>query len=471
MQITIYSGFSKENNSTKQPSGGIAVNCVLKEDTSIINPVFILQGANLSTNYVKWNDRYYFVDDVVSIRNDAVELHCHVDAMASWKSAIGSSSQYVTRAASAYNDKIIDGKYPALAGAEVDITTLPGDFASTFNPDNGSYVVGIIGDQSGSSSGVTYYSFTGSNSFDAFVSELFQGNWLDVPIDEISIELQKYLINPFQYIVSCVWYPMSIGGTSTPVKFGYWSTSAEGYLISESSRIKPYTSGATALPRHPQTSSLGRYVNSSPFTEHLLTVYSFGDIPIPAEYFVDSSICYVNLYVDIFSGTAQLTVTNSDQYVFLRSFGEFGVQIPISAIRTNPIATALGIWTNNASSYFSQFTGGNAFSENPAISLGASVLGAASAVSDAITCKSAKVMTQGSFGSAAAYEYPARIVTSFHEICKTDPEHLGRPLMQRVSISSLHGFIQVENPDMDIPATQAERDAIISYMQSGFFYE
>ena len=470
MQITTYSGFSKENNSTKRPSGGTAVNCVLKENTSIINPVFILQGANFSVNYLKWNDRYYFVDDVVSIRNDAVELHCSVDALASWKSEIGSSSQYVTRSASKYNDKLIDGKYPTLAGAEVDITTLGGDFASTF--DGGSYVVGIIGNNTGSSSGVTYYSFTGDYPFDAFISELYQGNWLDVPTSEISVELQKYLMNPFQYIVSCIWYPMDIGGTLSKVKFGYWEApTAQGYLISDSNRIKPYTSGEFQLPRHPQTSSYGRYINNSPFTEHLLTVYAFGDIPLPAEYFVDSATCWVNLYVDIYTGTAQLTVANADQYVFIRSFGEFGVQIPISSIRTNPIATALGIWSNNASSYFSQFTGGNPMTENPAIGLGASLLGATSAVCDAITCKSAKVMTQGSFGSAAAYEYPARIVSTFHELCKTDPVHNGRPLMQRVLIDSLSGFIQVENPDVDIPATQAERSAIISYMQSGFFYE
>ena len=52
MQITIFSGFSKEHNSTKQPSGGTVVNCYLKDDTSLINPVFVLDSANFSVNYV-----------------------------------------------------------------------------------------------------------------------------------------------------------------------------------------------------------------------------------------------------------------------------------------------------------------------------------------------------------------------------------------------------------------------------------
>lgn len=58
MQITLFSGFSKEHNSTKQPTGGTAVNCYLKDNTSLINPVFILDSADFSVNYVQWGSRY-----------------------------------------------------------------------------------------------------------------------------------------------------------------------------------------------------------------------------------------------------------------------------------------------------------------------------------------------------------------------------------------------------------------------------
>ena len=43
--------------------------------------------------------------------------------------------------------------------------------------------------------------------------------------------------------------------------------------------------------------------------------------------------------------------------------------------------------------------------------------------------------------------------------------------MQRKVINTLSGFIMAENPDVDIVGTVAEKDEIVSYIQSGFYYE
>ena len=72
MNITLYR-FSKPNNSTKQPSGGTSISCVLKENTSILNPVFILKNNDFDYNYCKWNNRYYFINDIVSLANNYSE--------------------------------------------------------------------------------------------------------------------------------------------------------------------------------------------------------------------------------------------------------------------------------------------------------------------------------------------------------------------------------------------------------------
>lgn len=464
MQITIFSGFSKEHNSTKQPVGGTIVQCYLKDETSLVHPVFVLTGASFSTNYVQWGNRYYFVDDVVSIRNGAVELHCSIDALASWKADIGASTQYVTRSASSYNGRIPDKLYPCLAGESVTVSTLT-EIDTAFS--GGSYVVGVVGDNVGES-GITYYSFSGSlvSSFGDLVSYLFQGNTLDAPVTEISLELQKELVNPFQYIVSCMWYPFDIGGANQAVKVGYWTaTGVNGFAISDANRIKPFTS-AFSLPRHPQQPSLGAFVNASPYTEHMLHVYSFPDMPIPSEIFVQGSTGHVNIYVDIYSGIALLTVTNDEGYTFIRSFGQIGVPVQLSGINASFLATAMTSLSNSALDYFSQFDSMVGASGDAKAGFGV-----ASAIGNGAMQKSARVVTQGSQGTKAAFEYPPRIITSFKEVVNIDPEHNGRPLMQKVMISSLSGFVQVENPDVELPATSAEKDIIAGYMRSGFYYE
>ena len=94
--LTAYAGFSKRKNSTKQPTGaGTAITCTLKDDTSMVQPTFILAGNNFTYNYVAFAGRYYYVDDVVSLHNGLCEVQCNIDVLATYKSAIQATTAYV----------------------------------------------------------------------------------------------------------------------------------------------------------------------------------------------------------------------------------------------------------------------------------------------------------------------------------------------------------------------------------------
>ena len=471
MQITLYSSFSKEANSTLQPSGGgTAVNCVLKENVSVVHPIFILDRQDFSINYVQWGVRYYFVDDIVSIRNTTIELHCTVDVLATFKTAIGNSTQYVTRSASAQDAHVIDGLYPCKAGATLAITTLEG-INSLYYQKGGTYVVGVIGKDASTSSGITYYAFPsaspGGASLAGLISFLFAGSWLDAPLSEISEELQKELINPFQYIVSCMWFPFEYAsGSAQVIKFGYWDSDVSGYVIDEANRTYPATA-QFSLARHPQASTLGIYMNSAPFTEHLLNVFSFGDIPIDPAYFVDNPAGYVTINTDMFTGVGTLEIVNSSQYIITRSFGQVGVPIQVSQITQNLIQSSIGMVN-----MYSQISSGVESAVQGSVSgIAHATAGAFSSVMNSILCAMPQARTQGSNGTKVAFEQPARIASTFRSVVDTDPEHNGKPLMQRKVINTLSGFVKVENPDVDIVGTTMEKNLIASYMASGFYYE
>lgn len=84
---------TKKRNSTKIPTADEMIrteSVVLKENCSDYNPVFTL---NLSENifpynYVKWDEWYYFIDDVIRGRNNIFEVHCTQDVLATYKSYI-----------------------------------------------------------------------------------------------------------------------------------------------------------------------------------------------------------------------------------------------------------------------------------------------------------------------------------------------------------------------------------------------
>ena len=89
MQITLYENFEKKDNSTLRPSSsGTVINCFLKNSTSISNPTFVLTVENFNITYVKWDDRFYFVSDIKSIKNGVIELSCSLDVLATFKEQI-----------------------------------------------------------------------------------------------------------------------------------------------------------------------------------------------------------------------------------------------------------------------------------------------------------------------------------------------------------------------------------------------
>lgn len=449
MQITIFSGFSKEHNSTKQPTGGTAVSCYLKDDTSLINPVFILDGADFTTNYVQWGNRYYFVDDVVSIRNSAVELHCSVDALASWKTQIGSSMQYVTRSSASYNPKVIDTYYPAENDCTVQQVYLS-DLHSALHT-GGCFVVGVANGGNTASGGVTYYALSNAE-FTSFMSYMFGGNWLDAPLTEVSNELQKELVNPFQYVVSAMWYPFNIGGTGALIKFGYWDSDTTGNVISASVRNQ-ITSTSISIPRHPQAATRGRFLNGNPYTQLMLNIYMFGNIPIDASYFVNSDTCAVSINIDLYTGIGLLRVTDPSGYNICERSTQCGVPIQISQVNANLMGAGLSAIATGVS-----FAAGNA-------------LGVASGILSSINSLMPQIESKGAVGSSVAWSPIPTLIATHRNLVTEDNEHIGRPLMRRSTISSLSGYIQVENPDVDIPGTTQEKDTIMSYLQSGFYYE
>lgn len=99
---------SKRKNSTLVPTNGLKAELVLKSGTSLLDPVLLLHVSHKPDISEVWFEgRYYFVNDVVSVRNDLWELHCKVDVLATYKANILATPAFVLYD-SAANSEIID---------------------------------------------------------------------------------------------------------------------------------------------------------------------------------------------------------------------------------------------------------------------------------------------------------------------------------------------------------------------------
>lgn len=438
--------FDKKLNSTKQPSGsGTSVSAVMKDNTSVLSPHFILKDFNTSWNYIKWGSRYYFVDDIVLLSNSHAEYVCRTDVLATFKTVIGTSSQYVLRAASQYNPYIVDTKYPAKASATLSQTLL----SNLAVDSTGIYVVGIIS-ETDSGNAVTYYTLGPSN-FGQLMQALFDVSYLNA--QDISTELQKELVNPMQYVTSCYWFPFTAqqaAGDLAEIYFGWWDSGVYAGKLSESGRIVSLET-TFSLPGHPQVSR-GNYLNDAPYTRHTLNCYTFGSIPLDPAPFADGSAGAIQIDVDLYTGIGQMYVACNSSRLFT-TVSQFGVPIQLAQSQGNIVSGAL-----------------SALGGAVGLAYG-NVVGFAQGIASAVEAAMPQVQSQGANGSKVAFLQTANIVSQFRQLVPEDNAQIGRPLCDVKTINTLSGYILCEEADLDFAGSASEKEQVISYMNSGFYYE
>lgn len=138
MTITFYRNTSDTNVVDKELSEAFTSSFVgiLREESSILAPVITLQAsadrfANCNYAYIAEFERYYYIQDISSIRNNLTQITMRVDVLMSYKTQIRASSALVKRNAYAYNLKLNDGSLATYADGHVLAYPFSGGFNTT----------------------------------------------------------------------------------------------------------------------------------------------------------------------------------------------------------------------------------------------------------------------------------------------------------------------------------------------------
>lgn len=462
MALTVkFYSVSKAVNSTALPTGEpmAEYECRMLDACSILRPVILLNvgpqanptGANYA--YIAEYNRYYWVSDWTVNRGQWV-ASLSIDPLASWKTEIGNTFQYVLRSSSASNPTVQDSMYPATSASTWD-SSVAAENPFAHELKSGEYVLGIVG-RSGTMGAVSYYVMTPAQ-FDAFGKKLY-GDASIYDVAESEISAFKTQFNPLQYIVYCQWFPfiLSKGEAQQYIDFGWWQLDTPCYKLPANPRHIVNTE--FALPNHPQLSR-GTYLNKSPFSRYDLFYGTFGKVPLDASAFPDTSARTVNanMMVDLVTGLAILQVTSPGGGTLAYASGKIGVDISLAQIAVDYKGAAVQAIQ----------TVGAAISSS-----GASLLtGGLSGISNAIDSLIPQMRTSGSNGSLADYFIMPRVICQFITIAAEDNDRLGRPLCARRKINTLSGFLQTVDTELQIPATSGEIDMIKSYMEGGMHFD
>lgn len=465
-RVNLYA-FSKRSNSTLRPSGnGFITTCEAHDPVNIMAP---LMKFNLSSvidynyMYVQDWDRYYWIDSWTYDKGIWL-ADCSIDPLASWRNSIGDMTEYVLRSSYDFDGDIMDTTYPLQAETEVVQNFLP-DWSISSGA-VGCHVVGIVG----ANGLVEYYRIDNLPEFGAYMFGTNPNStlWDEIIADDPGVQaggypsFMKAQFNPLQYVVSCIWYPFSIPttGSKVHVYFGYFDSGYQAYKINRSSY--GLFSSRIPLHNHPQYTR-GRYLNYAPYTRLRLSALPWGEVDLDTTKFSNKPTNHIYLVamLDPVTGSTKLYVMNGDSETILVLVGQIGVTEQLSQVLKDNLATVTG--GLSAIAGVTQAATGNILG---------GIATAVSGIGNAVTAQYPDVSTTGTNGARIAV-CPTNIwVTITHQlIVEEDKPNHGRPLCERRKLSSLPGYLVISDPDVSIPATKDEIEAIRQFMVSGFFYE
>ena len=506
MNITFYQ-FSKRTNSTKIVDvSGTTLTCELKGTTTIFNPTLVIKAVPAAWNPI-WNycyipgfSRYYFVDNWTWL-NGVWECSLVCDVLASFKTEIGNMSEYVLRSSYEADSRITDDAYIVKAQAQTHMTMLPDFFVRVMTA--GFYIVGIIGKESTATQGaITYYQMDADQMArlrayllsDTFLSDQGLTNLANF----IPADATKVIYNPYQYIVSCMWFPLQMSAIDSTWKtqvstidFGWWNTGTGFSAYRLASNVPFYTrTEDISITSHPQITR-GDYMNHSPYSSRVLRMSPFNEVQLPDAYFDTGDKLRLQFQCEFISGMGNLELhavrptgqdTVSETMFITRLTQKIGVDIQLAQVGTD----YFGAYTQNladANYQFDQTIGqlgsvdlsSYASAAKSGINVGSGIAKAVeyqtARMGNYLKAKAPQLLTAGANGSLLSLAQNNYLCETFYIAVDDDPAQLGKPLCKVKTLNTIPGYILVRTPDISLSCFEVERTLIAEFLTTGFFYE
>jgi hypothetical protein len=96
MIVYIYYNQKRYNSTAAAPAAAFSGDCVFKDPTSLINPIIILKfSGKPAVNYFSFDNRYYWITDIITLNNERWEIHGSVDVLGTYRQHIRNTSAFV----------------------------------------------------------------------------------------------------------------------------------------------------------------------------------------------------------------------------------------------------------------------------------------------------------------------------------------------------------------------------------------
>ena len=480
--------FSKRKNSTKQPTGlGTDFSVNLKSGTSLISPTLLLESSGLPDyNYLSFMGYYYFVTDIVSVRNSLWEVYCKIDALATLKSEITSSTQYVCYSSEVTSTWLPDTRIPVLKSTTVDIeeSSVPTLFNAT-----GFYVLSYVGkngceltcvNRSTLQNLVADLQSWQNSGIQGIVNDSmalgYDFSTVEAALESLGkMSIQTGFIgnayaNAPNCIRSCIWVPFNLADfstTSRAIYLGEYDTHTSGFILN----ANPVT-GSKTINIPWQYSDWRRGICEDVY----LYLPLVGTVSISADSITNASQITVEYSATGTDGVVCYRVKAGSEIIGTYS-GQSSANYPIGI---NQQASAGQLAQSIISGGEKMVNAAINSSVSPisagAAAVGVAMEGAVAAYNTVDVYNTRNLSCIGGIGGGAGVGLSLKIacyVVSHPTVVNPSAmgATMGRPTMKAMSLSTLSGYCQCANAHVEADVPAPILDAVDTYLNSGFYIE
>ena len=497
---------------------------VIKFPSSIVDPILTLNGTAIANlwqfNYIRLDefDRYYFIDDIISIANNLWEVHCHVDVLMSWKDEIKTNNALILRSSNKGNpylqDKINSAlpeytvqKYSELNIFDLTLSDYGGhesarnillfvrnDSLTMQGMDATNRTVGLQRPATGCGSPF----FGGMNYIiDAVMLNLIIAN--NGSNSSIMSSIIKVIAFPFDLVDFFNYISVGLIQTTKGIKLTNYE---DNTTVTEMDNIDIYYvpyyfDGLINLDISDKVAEIpfnNNYMDYEPYTEYYIHLPMYGDVKISPEDF-NRSYVGLDIVFDIWSGTLSYALSTRDEYSSANGsqknlFTEqsiVGSQLVIAFdnadLANKEFNTAISSDTTKALLGFGMaIMGGFMIAANPIAGAGIVAAGVSNtiAASSSLITRGANVKsssagaagqntgTYNTYIDCGLYFYKKQYSTIYAYDDSDYINIIGHPANDVVAISECTGYLEVGTCHLDnVPALSQELDEIMQLLQSG----
>lgn len=450
----------------------------LKDNSSIVNPTLILRNVATGTGtgyynyvYIPQFKRYYWVEDW-KYKNPNWEIVLTVDPLASFEDDILDSTQYVVRSENGFTATITDTLYPASNELTSDTRTpTAGAFWGDLKT-SGCYIVGVRGKGTALDTletGMVNYFSMDFKAFASFRSAVYDDTLAfytkNGDFGDVSTAIAKLLVDINEYVVSCVFVPYQpVGISISTMSIGFWTwTVPSGATVKQVEMFTAYHFNRSIyLPKHPDYSDYGFYLNGSGFSAYTLHVPGVGTLPLDADALIRANSVVITMDGDSYSGAGLCKVSaiigdspSNDTVIELYNL-PINLAVPVTLSGSE---NATGSLLSGAANIVSSFANRD-------------VIGAlGNAVDSTTRVPGSSTSVVGSNTSFESLRTPCYVQGVFNKPANRDTSVFGRPCCRAIQLRALGvGYAQCSNAHVSIAGASADEIKMIEdYLNQGVY--